>query len=84
MKTSREHGWDDARYQVFLLTKPGERGHVTLPAAIPNTNRGVGSGFVRKQRYASVAALQVAVDTDGLGIEFDPQAPEGGSGDASA
>ncbi len=84
VKTSREQGWDDARYQVFLLTKPGERGHVTLPAAIPNTKRGVGSGFVRKQRYASVAALQVAVDTDGLGIEFDPQAPEGGSGDATA
>lgn len=51
-------------YQIFLLTGPDaegqRRGHVTLKTLLQHERSGVGSAWVRRQRYVAVAALQSA------------------------
>ncbi|MBD0022542.1 hypothetical protein GII33_13935 [Gordonia pseudamarae] len=65
IQTSRAQGWKQSgEYQVFLLSGPGAQDHRTLPAAIPNRSKGLGSAFVRKQRYVSLHRLQTATSTD--------------------
>ncbi len=62
MEESITAGWNGGVYQVFLLTRPDEPGHITLKAPLKNDRRGRGSAFVRKQRYTSVHKLQHATD----------------------
>lgn len=66
MTASINAGWTQGRYQVFMLTAPGEKGHLTLPKPIPHRRRGTGSAFVRGQRYASHQQLLIADSTDDL------------------
>lgn len=64
MKNARANGWDDPTYQVFVLTKPGEKGHVTLDA--PITHQTGGGAYTQGQRYATLADLQRASTTSDL------------------
>ena len=64
MTASIDAGWTEGRYQVFMLTAPGEKGHITLPKPIPHRRRGTGSAFVQGQRYASHQQLLIASSTD--------------------
>lgn len=57
IREARTQGWTDDEYQVFLLTRPGERGHMTLPHPIVQPRRGRGSAWVQRQRYATIPAL---------------------------
>lgn len=68
IRASRAAGWIEGRYQVFDLTKPGDPGHLSLPAAIPHGGTGRGSAFVQRQRYTSSARLQAAATTADLVI----------------
>lgn len=56
---SRSAGWSDGRYQVFLLTRPGDPGHRELVSPLANR----GSAFTRGQRYVSLRALETAKTT---------------------
>ena len=64
IKASRDLGWTDNEYQLFLLTQQDERGsrdgHVTLSSELANQRTGRGSAWVRRQRYVAVAALRSA------------------------
>lgn len=64
---ARAAAWVGGRYQVFLLTRPGQEGHVTLPGPVPHTRVGKGSAFVQGQRYAALVALRSASSTDDVG-----------------
>ena len=55
-------GWIHGKYQVFLLTRPGEPTHVQLERPLVNTRRGKGSAFTQRQRYTSVHQLRHAED----------------------
>lgn len=63
---SRQQGWTDGRYQVFVLTRPGDAGHLTLPGPVPHHASGRGSGFTRGQRYTWRDALRRATSTGDL------------------
>ncbi|MET9326615.1 hypothetical protein [Tsukamurella sp. NPDC003166] len=69
IRTSRNAGWSEGRYQVFLLTTPGDSRHRTLPAALPNTRSGRGSAFVQKQRYVALHRLEIAETVDDLSVD---------------
>ncbi|MGW7536525.1 hypothetical protein [Amycolatopsis sp. NPDC054798] len=58
--------WRHGRYQVFLLTKPGDQAHRQLSAPLPHSGSGRGSAFVQKQRYVSLHALETARSTADL------------------
>ncbi|WP_342318705.1 hypothetical protein [Corynebacterium mayonis] len=58
IEESRSLGWTEGKYQVFLLTRPEEKSHITLEAALKNSRAGKNSAYVRKQRYASSHRLQ--------------------------
>jgi hypothetical protein len=58
--------WRDGRYQVFLLTSPGDPHHRRLAAALPHEGSGRGSAFVQKQRYVSLHSLETATTTGEL------------------
>jgi hypothetical protein len=58
--------WTDGRYQVFLLTSPGDPKHRRLSTALPHAGAGRGSAFVQRQRYVSLHALETAVTTADL------------------
>jgi len=58
--------WLEGRYQVFLLTKPGDPKHRQLPVALPHGGSGRGSAFVQRQRYVSLHALETASTTADL------------------
>jgi len=67
IKASLESGWDQGgTQQVFLLTSRGDVGHEELVQPITNPRRGVGSGYVRRQRYFYVHQLKVATTTNDL------------------
>lgn len=70
ISAARERGWDGDEYQLILLTSPGEAGrrdgHVSLATPVPNTRRGRGTAWVRRQRYASVAAITAATTLSDL------------------
>lgn len=66
MATSRNAGWTAGRYQLFLLTQPGEEGHLTLPKPMPHESSGRGSAFTQSQRYVVREALRRAQCTSGL------------------
>lgn len=66
MQTAIDLGWNAGSYQVFVLTRSGEAGHVKLPAPVAHTRRGTGSAYVRKQRYTSIFKLRLAANTDDL------------------
>jgi hypothetical protein len=69
IRAARAAGWDEFdTYQVFFLSRPGEPGHVTLSAPLPNTRSGRGSAYVQRQRYARVDDLRRAVTTADLPI----------------
>lgn len=59
-------GWVHGKYQVFLLSRPGDPEHVQLSHPIVNTRRGKGSAFTQRQRYTSVHQLRYAETTDNL------------------
>lgn len=63
---TRAAGWSDGRYQVFLLTQPGDPKHRSLMTAITNKASGKGSAFVQRQRYVSLHALETAASTSDL------------------
>jgi hypothetical protein len=58
--------WVDGRYQVFLLTSPGDPKHRQLSATLPHEESGRGSAFVQRQRYVSLHALETALTTADL------------------
>ncbi len=64
---SKAAGWSDGRYQVFLLTQPGDPRHRTLATAVSHETSGKGSAFVQRQRYVSLHALETATTTVDLG-----------------
>ncbi|MDR7166917.1 hypothetical protein J2W56_000635 [Nocardia kruczakiae] len=63
IRASRMSTWREGRYQVFLLSRPGDVRHITLSDEIPHLATGRGSAFVQRHRYASKHSLQSAVDT---------------------
>lgn len=66
IKESMTMSWNEGRYQVFLLTSPGDARHRRLVAAVPHDGTGPGSAFVQRQRYVSLHALETAVTTSDL------------------
>lgn len=62
---SSEH-WPAGRYQVFLLTSPGDARHRRLNRALPHDGVGRGSAYVQRQRYVSLHALETAATTADL------------------
>lgn len=56
-------GWPDGRYQVFLLSSPGDARHRQLSTALTHGGAGRGSAFVQRQRYTSLHALETAATT---------------------
>jgi hypothetical protein len=58
--------WTAGRYQVFLLTSPGDTRHRQLPAALPHDGWGRGSAFVQRQRYVSLHSFETAETTADL------------------
>jgi hypothetical protein len=58
--------WVEGRYQVFLLTRPGDPAHRRLGGALPHGGSGRGSAFVRRQRYVSLHSLETATSTADL------------------
>lgn len=66
MQTARSLGWTEGRYQVFLLSKPGDPRHRTLNQDLPHQTAGRGSAFVQKQRYVSLHDLEIAATTASL------------------
>lgn len=58
-------GWrEPGEYQVFLLSRTGDPQHRTLADPVPNWSAGLGSAFVRKQRYVSLHRLETAGSTE--------------------
>ncbi|WP_041560366.1 hypothetical protein [Nocardia farcinica] len=66
IETSREFGWTEGVYQVFLLTRPGDAEHRTLPGPIPHQSTGRGGAFTQRQRYVSLHGLETARSTTDL------------------
>ncbi|MEV4344051.1 hypothetical protein AB0J83_06190 [Actinoplanes sp. NPDC049596] len=61
---SSADGWGGGRYQVFLLSAPGEPDHHTRNTLIPHTSTpGRGRAFTRSQRYAVRQQLISAATT---------------------
>ena len=64
IRLSRDRGWVDKEYQLFLLTPASDdgrtTGHVTLQSKLQKSRSGQGSAWVRRQRYASLADLRRA------------------------
>jgi hypothetical protein len=58
--------WKAGRYQVFLLTSPGDPAHRRLAAALSHDGTGKGSAFVQRQRYVSLHSLETAATTADL------------------
>lgn len=58
--------WADGRYQVFLLSSPGDPAHRRLPAPLPHGDVGRGSAYVCRQRYVSLHSLETASTTADL------------------
>lgn len=58
--------WNEAEYQVFVLSGPDDDETVTLDAAIGHSRRGQGSAFVRSHRYLTLSDLESASDTADL------------------
>ncbi|MFG1881231.1 hypothetical protein [Micromonospora sp. NPDC049102] len=63
IEASRKLGWTDGRYQVFGLTEPGMRGHLSLRQPVPHLARGRGSAFTQGQRYVVRDRLRRATTT---------------------
>ncbi|MGW4716113.1 hypothetical protein [Nocardia sp. NPDC004260] len=59
-------GWTEGAYQVFLLTRPGDPEHRTLPNPLPHNATGRGAAFTQRQRYVSLHALETAQTTADL------------------
>jgi hypothetical protein len=66
IRASRALGWQEGRYQVFLLTRDGDARHRELPAGLPHERTGDGAAFTRNQRYTSLRFLQAAETTADL------------------
>lgn len=60
MEDSIDKGWKNGKYQVFILSRPGDPEHVTLNNPLVNVREGKASAFVRKQRYTSIHQLRHA------------------------
>ncbi|MDF9878049.1 hypothetical protein [Cellulosimicrobium cellulans] len=63
---SRQAGWTEGRYQVFLLSAPGDPRHRSLAQPIPHLATGRGSAYVQRQRYVSLHTLETAGTTADL------------------
>ena len=48
----------DRPHQLYLLSAPGNERTITLEQPIVHASSGPGTGFVRGQRYTSLAALK--------------------------
>ena len=55
--------------QVFLLTGPGNPDHRQLARPLTHETSGRGTGYVRRQRYVSLHALETATTTADLATE---------------
>lgn len=60
---ARKAGWTGGRYQVFLLTRPGDAAHRRLERPLAHATNGPGSAFVQRQRYVSLHRLETATTT---------------------
>lgn len=60
IKEYREHGFENPKYQVFLLDSQATDKHIQLDKALRNDKRGRGSAWVRRQRYVKLQDLQNA------------------------
>ncbi len=54
------------RYQIFLLSSPGDSRHRRLGQPLPHVGMGRGSAYVQKQRYVSLHSLETAETTADL------------------
>lgn len=59
-------GWPEGRNQVFVLSRPGQRGHEKLARPISNLSTGRGSAFTQSQRYTTLQAMLAASSTADL------------------
>lgn len=59
-------GWTEGTYQVFLLTRPGDPEHRTLPRPVAHRTSGRGSAFVQRQRYVSLHGLETSDSTSAV------------------
>ena len=66
IRTSKNLGWDDPVYQVFLLSKMKDPETHTLSGPIVHERRGRGSAFAQNHRYFTLSALLSARDTKEL------------------
>ncbi len=66
IQASRGRGWNEGRYQVFLLTRDGDVRHRKLRTALPHERTGRGTAFTQGQRYTSLHSLQTAETTTDL------------------
>lgn len=66
IEASRSAGWEEGRYQVFLLTRKGDARHRELPSVLPHQQEGRGRAFTQGQRYTSLHSLETAQATNDL------------------
>ncbi|WP_223838769.1 hypothetical protein [Nocardiopsis deserti] len=66
IRASRALGWQEGRYQVFLLSRDGDSRHRELSADLPDERAGDGAVLTRDQRYTSLHFLQAAETTADL------------------
>lgn len=70
IRESRLRGWTGGRYQIFILSSPGEKyphgAHRSRETPIPHQHNGRGSAFTMGQMYTSIHKLETADTTDDL------------------
>lgn len=66
IRASRSSGSTGGVQQVFLLTRDGDPQHRKLASPLTHVTGGRGTGFVQRQRYASLHALETASSTADL------------------
>ena len=66
IEASQRRDWHAGTYQVFLLTRPGDSRHRTLPGPLAHETSGRGSAYVQRQRYVTLHALETAATTADL------------------
>jgi len=66
IEASRQLGWTEGVYQVFLLTQPGDPDHRCLPSPVPHRVQGRGDAYTQRQRYVALHALETARTTGDL------------------
>lgn len=64
---AKKMSWNEAAYQVYILSAPDAAETIDLTSSIGHSKRGRGSAFVRSHRYLSLTELRSASDTTDIG-----------------